>query len=116
MRITLCGTRGSTPAPGRDFVRYGGHTSCLAIAADGAPVPELLLDGVIRVDRDGEQLAEYGPGAMLGERAHLEGGLRTSSLVAVTACRVASVPAAQFDHEALTELASGHRHEEAVQG
>jgi ribonuclease BN (tRNA processing enzyme) len=44
VRITLCGTRGSTPAPGRDFVRYGGHTSCLAIAADGAPVPELLLD------------------------------------------------------------------------
>lgn len=44
MRITQCGTRGSTPAPGRDFVRYGGHTSCLAITADGADVPELLLD------------------------------------------------------------------------
>lgn len=44
MQITLCGTRGSTPAPGRDFVRYGGHTSCLAITADGAAVPELLLD------------------------------------------------------------------------
>ena len=44
MRISLCGTRGSTPAPGRDFVRYGGHTSCLAITPDGANVPELLLD------------------------------------------------------------------------
>jgi ribonuclease BN (tRNA processing enzyme) len=44
VQITLCGTRGSTPAPGRDFVRYGGHTSCLAITADGATVPELLLD------------------------------------------------------------------------
>jgi len=44
VQITLCGTRGSTPAPGRDFVRYGGHTSCLAITADGAAVPELLLD------------------------------------------------------------------------
>ena len=33
----------------------------------------LILDGVIRVERDGEQLAEYGPGAMLGERAHLGG-------------------------------------------
>jgi Cyclic nucleotide-binding domain len=75
----------------------------------------LVLDGVIRVDRDGEQLAEYGPGAMLGERSYLEGGLRTSTLVAVTACRVASVPAAQFDHDALTELASGHRREEAAQ-
>jgi len=44
VRINLCGTRGSTPAPGRDFVRYGGHTSCLAVTADGATVPELLLD------------------------------------------------------------------------
>ena len=44
MRIDLCGTRGSTPAPGRDFVRYGGHTSCLAIRPDGATAPELLLD------------------------------------------------------------------------
>ncbi|MGH3300269.1 MAG: MBL fold metallo-hydrolase [Streptosporangiaceae bacterium] len=44
MRINLCGTRGSTPAPGRDFVRYGGHTSCVAITPDGAAAPELLLD------------------------------------------------------------------------
>ncbi len=44
MQIHLCGTRGSTPAPGRDFVRYGGHTSCVAITPDGASVPELLLD------------------------------------------------------------------------
>jgi phosphoribosyl 1,2-cyclic phosphodiesterase len=44
VRITLCGTRGSTPAPGRDHVRYGGHTSCLAITPDGADAPELLLD------------------------------------------------------------------------
>jgi Cyclic nucleotide-binding domain len=76
----------------------------------------LVLDGVIRVDRDGEELAEYGPGAMLGERAHLEGGIRTSTLVAVTTCRIAAVPASQFDQGALTELASGHRREEAAQG
>jgi hypothetical protein len=76
----------------------------------------LVLDGVIRAERDGEQLAEYGPGSLHGERAHLEGGIRTSTLVAVTACRVAAVPASHFDSGALTELASGHRHEEAVQG
>jgi CRP-like cAMP-binding protein len=75
-----------------------------------------VLDGVVRVDCDGEQLAEYGPGALLGERAQLEGGIRTSTLVAVTACRVASVAASQFDAGALTELASGHRREEAAQG
>ena len=76
----------------------------------------LILDGVIRVERDGEQLAEYGPGAILGERAHLEGGVRTSTLVAVTGCRVASVEASQFDHDALVELSGGHRREDAGRG
>jgi hypothetical protein len=76
----------------------------------------LLLDGVIRVERNGDRLAEYGPGAMLGERAALEAGTRTSTLVAVTRCRVASVPAVQLDLSDLAELASGHRREEGVRG
>jgi CRP-like cAMP-binding protein len=67
---------------------------------------------VIGVEVDGTRLAEYGPGAMLGERAALEGGLRTSTLVAVTPCRVASVPAAQLDVGDLAELATGHRRED----
>ena len=44
MRLWLLGVRGSTPAPGPDFVRYGGHTSCVAVVADGADDPTLLLD------------------------------------------------------------------------
>ena len=44
VRVHLCGVRGSTPAPGADFLRYGGHTSCVAIAHDGASVPTLVLD------------------------------------------------------------------------
>jgi phosphoribosyl 1,2-cyclic phosphodiesterase len=44
VRIHFCGVRGSTPAPGRDFLRYGGHTSCVAIARDQAAVPTLILD------------------------------------------------------------------------
>jgi len=43
VRIYLCGVRGSTPAPGAEFVRYGGHTSCVAIAPDDGP-PRLILD------------------------------------------------------------------------
>ncbi len=69
----------------------------------------LLLDGVLRVEEDGRRLAEYGPGALLGERAHLEGGRRTSTLVAVTPCRVAAVEAAELDREALHELSKDHR-------
>lgn len=44
MRVHLCGVRGSTPAPGPDFVRYGGHTSCVALAHDGGGAPALILD------------------------------------------------------------------------
>ncbi len=44
MRVHLCGVRGSTPAPGADFVRYGGHTSCVAIERDDATAPHLVLD------------------------------------------------------------------------
>ncbi len=76
----------------------------------------LVLDGVLRVEVDGVRLAEYGPGALLGERAHLEGGTRTSSLVAVTECRVASVPAEALDRDALEELSTGHRREDERPG
>jgi phosphoribosyl 1,2-cyclic phosphodiesterase len=43
MKVSLCGVRGSTPAPGIDFVRYGGHTSCVAIAHNGE-LPSLVID------------------------------------------------------------------------
>ena len=72
----------------------------------------LVLDGVVRVSRYGEPLADYGPGAMFGERAHLEGGVRTASIMAVTPCKVASVDGAMLERSALTELAGMHRREE----
>ncbi len=40
----MLGVRGSTPSPGADFVRYGGHTSCLAITAERGEQPTLVLD------------------------------------------------------------------------
>ncbi len=45
MELVLLGVRGSTPAPGPDFVRYGGHTSCVAVVPAGAVAPTLLMDG-----------------------------------------------------------------------
>ncbi len=72
----------------------------------------LVLDGVVRVERDGEKLAEYGPGALLGERAHLEGGRRAASVVAVTPCRLAVFNPEQLDRGALETLSQGHRREE----
>jgi hypothetical protein len=86
------------------------------IARQGEPGTDvyLVLDGVVRVDHDGERLAEYGPGAVLGERSALEGGTRTSTNVAVTPCRIAVAPAAAFDRAALEELSLQHRREDAV--
>jgi hypothetical protein len=72
----------------------------------------LLLDGVLAVEVDGEPLCELGPGAILGERAVLEGGVRTSTLRAVTKVKVAAVPADHLDPDALVELSKGHRREE----
>jgi hypothetical protein len=92
--------------PGAELVRQG----------DFGQDIYLVLDGVIRVEHDGERLAEYGPGAMLGERAALEGGSRTATLVAVTKCRVAAVAAVQLDLSDLAELSTGHRREEGVRG
>lgn len=73
----------------------------------------LVLDGVVRVEKEGERLAEFGPGAVLGERSGIEGGTRTSTLVAVTNSRVAVVPHEAMDSSQLHELAEGHRIEEA---
>jgi hypothetical protein len=73
----------------------------------------LLLDGVLRVEHDGERLAEYGPGVLLGERAHVDDSKRTSSLIAITKCRVACVEASELDRNALVELSTGHRREDA---
>jgi ribonuclease BN (tRNA processing enzyme) len=42
--ITFCGVRGSTPAPGADYVRYGGNTSCVAVAHAPGAAPVLALD------------------------------------------------------------------------
>jgi hypothetical protein len=72
----------------------------------------LVLDGVVRIEVDGERLAEYGPGSMHGERAVLEGGRRTSTIRAVTACKVAVASADRIDRAALAELSTGHRRED----
>ena len=72
----------------------------------------LLLDGVLEVDVDGETVAEVGPGALLGERALLEGGRRTATLRAKTPARIAVVPADAVDEAALPELAAIHGRED----
>jgi hypothetical protein len=76
----------------------------------------LLLDGVLQVEVDGEILAEVGPGAILGERALLEGGRRTSTLRAVSGCRVVVVSPDDLDRDVLGTVSSTHRREEQRPG
>ncbi len=71
----------------------------------------LLLDGVLAVEVNGERIAEVGPGAVLGERALLEGGTRTSTLRAVTPCRIAVASADRMEPKILEEISRGHRRE-----
>jgi len=73
----------------------------------------LLLNGVVTVEVDGEPVAELGPGAVIGERAVLEGGVRTSTVRALTDCKVAVAAADQIAREYLLELSAGHKREDA---
>ena len=56
MKVTFWGTRGSTPSPGADFLRYGGHTSSVALAHDSGP-PTLVIDAGTGIRKVSEQLA-----------------------------------------------------------
>jgi Cyclic nucleotide-binding domain len=86
------------------------------LAEQGQPGREifLLLDGVIAVSVDGTELAELGPGAIMGERAVLEQGLRTATLRAATDCVVAATAADAVDLDRLRELERLHHREDAT--
>ena len=75
----------------------------------------LLLDGVIQVLVDGEEVANLGPGALIGERAVLEGGRRTATLIAVSPCKVAEARKVELDLDRLAEVSEGHRREDQAQ-
>ncbi|HEX9467810.1 MAG TPA: cyclic nucleotide-binding domain-containing protein [Acidimicrobiia bacterium] len=77
---------------------------CLVEQGDQGNELFLLLDGVLAVTIDGELVAEVGPGVILGERAVLEGGIRTATLEAKTNVRVAVAAADKVDRDALVEL------------
>ena len=78
--------------------------------ADGREL-YLILDGVVDVEIDGEEVAELGPGALLGELALLEGGKRQASVFATTPVRVVVVPPEAVSESAVEELAAGRRRE-----
>jgi len=87
--------------------------ACLTVQGEAGDEIHLVLDGMFDVEVDGEIVAEVGPGAIVGERAALEDGVRTSTVRAVTPARVASVSTHPLDSEQLAAVAAGHRREES---
>jgi Cyclic nucleotide-binding domain len=81
------------------------------LVEQGAPGDELylVLDGVLAVSIDGDEVAEIGPGAIVGEKALLEGGTRTATLIARTRCRIAVIPGELIDRQELEDLAATRR-------
>ena len=72
----------------------------------------LVLNGVVEAVVDGEPLAQFGPGAILGERALLERGRRTATVRTVTKATVAVCAPDTVDREALERLSLGHHRED----
>ena len=101
------------------IMRGGGKSSIRKVKEGGLLTEQgakdddvfLLLNGVVSVEVDGAAIAEVGPGAILGERAALEGGVRTSTLRALTKVTVAVVKPDQIAEEELVQLSAGHRRE-----
>jgi hypothetical protein len=83
------------------------------LVEQGEPGEELylVLDGVLAAVVDGEEIAQVGPGAILGEGAIVGEGTRNATLRACTPARVAVIAPEQIDREAMETLAAGRQRE-----
>lgn len=97
----------------RPKIRVLDAGTALTTQGEAASDVYLVLDGVFAVEVDGQEVTEIGPGAVVGERAALEGGLRTATLRATTRARVAAIAPDQLDSAELERLASARRGEDA---
>jgi CRP-like cAMP-binding protein len=87
-----------------------------ALTTQGEPATQvyLILDGMFVVEVDGREVAEIGPGAVVGERAALEGGVRTATLRATTRARVAEASPDLLNPVEVDALAESHRREDVA--
>ena len=75
------------------------------VTRQGASAAEffVIIDGTVRIDRDGELLADLGPGDFFGELSLLGGIPRTATATCTTACRLLVVGHREF-HSLLSEF------------
>jgi Cyclic nucleotide-binding domain len=98
---------------GRPDIRELTEGTVLTHQGDDASELFVLLDGMVSVEVAGPDLGDLGPGAVVGERALLDGGRRTATLRAVTAVRVAAASASAVSAHALRQLTTQHHREDA---
>lgn len=56
MRLTFYGVRGSIPAPGPEYIKYGGNTACVHIELDDGT--DIILDAGTGIKKLGYELAK----------------------------------------------------------
>ena len=68
-------------------------------ARQGASADEffIIIDGTVRIDRDGQHLRDLGPGEFFGELAMLGKMPRTATATCATACRLLVVGHREFN-------------------
>ena len=69
----------------------------LARQGDVAAEAFLVLEGTARAERDGEEIATFGPGDFFGEMALLVHGPRTATVVATSPMQVRAFHKSEFD-------------------
>ncbi len=57
MKVTFYGTRGSTPVPEKDYVQFGGNTSCVMLTTDSGH--NIIFDAGTGIRTLGSDLKEY---------------------------------------------------------
>src|SRR5215218_7408307 len=81
------------------FAELESHPDGAAVVREGGYANDFyaIEDGTARVERDGQHLADLGPGDVFGEQALLEGEQRSASVIAASPLRVVKISHWELD-------------------
>jgi CRP-like cAMP-binding protein len=81
------------------FAELESHPEGAAVVTEGGYANDFyaIEDGTAEVERDGERLAELGPGDVFGEQALLEGEQRSATVRAASPLRVIKIAHWELD-------------------
>ena len=81
------------------FAELESHPEGGAVVKEGGYANDFFAieDGTAKVEKDGEKLADLGPGDVFGEQALLEGEQRSASVIATSPLRVIKIAHWELD-------------------